>query len=136
MSIWSKCINKRNGTNQAEVPNSNLINNPHVLTYKCSPLYLGKEGVITLKSGTREIYIHYSEKDGLGWIFKSLIPYKVLFSYNDGAYYINDSTRNKYSDLILQLDLLKTNAHNQHFSRSFAQLEIITSVFLGRLTTE
>lgn len=136
MSIWSKCINKRNGTNNPKDSNSNLFNNPQVLTYKCLPLYLGKEGTITLKSGTHEIYIHYSEKDGLEWKFKNLIPYKVLFSYNDGAYYINDSTETQYSELIIQLDSLKVKAHNQHFSQSFAQLEMITSDFLGGLITE
>lgn len=133
MSIWCKCIKRKNKIIHTQPCTPNLLDNPYVSTYKLSSLYLGKEGRIALKNGTTEIYIHYSERDGIGWIFKSLSPYKVLYSYDDGAYYINDSSQGRYIELTNQLESLRKQAHSQHFLQSFVQLEKITTEFLNSM---
>ena len=136
MSIWYKCINRKNSISHTLQCKSSLSDNPFVSTYKSSSLYLGKEGRITLKNGTSEIYIHYSERDGIGWIFKSLMPYRVLYSFDDGAYYINDLSKSRYTELTNQLESLKKRAHDQHFLQSFVQLERITIDFLSSTAEE
>lgn len=134
MSIWLKCINNR--ITRRKIFRPSFLDSSNVLSYKTTSLYLGKEGYIYLKSCTLEIYIHYSERDGLEWRSKSKNPYKILFEYNDGSYYINDSMESKYTVLIQALDLLSSRAHNQHYRQTYEQLERITSDWLDKFAQQ
>lgn len=113
-----------------------LRSNANIVGYSTENVYLGRKGKVITNNGMQEISIYYSERDGIGWKLKNYKPYKILFDYNDGAYYINDTSAEKYTELILKLNLLKRTACKQHYNKAYAQLEEITAYFLDWMRRE
>lgn len=104
----------------------------NAFNYTVADVYLGKNGKVVSKDEIFEIHFCYSERDGIYWKFKSKMPYKVLFEYNDGLCLINDFSTYDYKELSSQLEIIRENAHSQHYSQTYHSLEDITYLFLEK----
>lgn len=102
MKIWFECIKllRRKQNNQLSLF-ATLDADKYQYTY--SDLYLGAQAIIRIPVQHIEILFQYSVKDGIIVKLKSCDPYQVLFSFIDGAYYINDLPKEKYDVLIEKL---------------------------------
>lgn len=102
MGIWLKCT-KRHKNRDRNSP----FNDPQFFRYFYSQVYLGSEGRAVTVDGNLEVLMSFSAKDGILVKLKQNRPYRILFDYVDGAYYVNSNFESQFGKLIQNLSLLQ-----------------------------
>lgn len=109
MEIWYNCIKWLKKINKKwESPFQN-IDSPNY-TYTYSKIYLGSKAKVCLCDRKIEINFSFSVRDGILIKIKCNQPYRVLFHYVDGSYYINDGSNINYKRLIELLSAIRNDA--------------------------
>lgn len=63
------------------------------------------DGVLTLESKSKNLVwpLNYTPKEKVNLRFRQQQPYRVLFAYKAGSYYVNDDNDEGYSELLSTL---------------------------------
>ena len=126
MRTWFKCIKRSK-------PSKSIRTSPFIglkcCDYLYSGVYLGARGTVKLYPEDIVLQMSYSEKDGILVNIKRRNPYRILFDYVDGAYYINDENVQGYHHLVESLSVLK-KFNNGRYSDTYFQLESILFEFV------
>ena len=134
MRIWSLCIRKKHKQKSGECIFDPLINIG--FHYTCEDLYLGQKGILIFPNGNLIVHIEYTHRDGIMANLKKLKPWKVLFNYSDGGYYINIEQDNElyqvFFTYINELEKLRQKIQGVHKLDVFAEIEKLTLNLIGR----
>lgn len=123
MGMWSKCIKKCKAGHVSPFAESNLF------AYTYTRLYLGAKGEAVTANGNLAFLMSFSIRDGIFVKFKRQCPYRVLFDYADGAYYVNDVAERGYDKLIISLLQFQKTPHNDD-AAAYSELEGIVYDFV------
>ena len=126
MRIWCKCIKKIHPDKKIR---KSLFINIENSDYSYSEVYLGAKGILNIYSQDLVLVMSYSVRDGILVNIKKKHPYRVLFDYVDGAYYINDDSNKTYDHLVELLSVLKKQVVN-HYMDIYEKLESIMFEFI------
>lgn len=100
------------------------------LIFECKEVHLGKEATCCPGDERFTVYIHCSDRDGLGWQFKCVQPYAIRCSFTGVGYYANDPTGFDYSDVLSQLLTLNEEWEQHKGGDAFRKLQEITARFV------
>lgn len=98
--------------------------------YNCSDIYLGVAGEVFLCNMKTEIDFSFSVKEGTLVKIKQNQPYKILFDYVDGAFYVNDDRNINYNKLSEDLSALKNDTHISEYETIYTKPEEIIYNFI------
>ena len=124
MSTWFECINHFRKTGKKRKSTFTVMD-ANKYEYVYSDLYLGSQGMIKILVKHVELSCSYSTKDGLFVNIQSKSPYRVLFNFIDGSYFINDTSKDQYYALISSLFELKNESSKYNYTCVFDRLESI-----------
>lgn len=128
MRTWCKCIKRiQTDAKLFYSPFNNLKNS----NYSYSQVYLGAKGIVNFHSQDIVLMMSYSVRDGILIKIKKNLPYKILFDYVDGAYYVNDD-RQQYNHLLKLLSALKEQASDRHYIEIYKDLEELMFDFVTK----
>ena len=122
MQIWLECIKRIQLKNKVYTSPFIRLSNAK---YLYSEVYLGAKSIVTFQSEGLVLSISYSVRDGILINIKQLHPYRILFDYVDGAYYINDDRTVSYHHLIEDLSRVKDQIKSLHYTEIFEKIERI-----------
>ena len=129
MGIWCECIKWfRKPKRKGESPFTNLNSSNYIYTY--SETYLGAKAKVFLCDSTTEFQFSFSVKDGILVKIKSNQPYRILFDYVNGSYYINDNDHTEYNRLVESLSAIKNDPSIHDYSEMYTKLEEIMYDFI------
>ncbi len=130
MGIWCKCIEFFKGHKKRGV--SLFINHSSSkYLYSYSEIYLGAKAHVFISDSLIDVDFSFSVRDGILVRIKSNSPYRVLFSYVDGAYYINDESCIEYNQLLESLSLIRKDIHTHHHLDVYGKLDQIMYNFIS-----
>lgn len=123
MQIWCACTRLLKRRAPEEIGNlQSLVDQGFV--YTCEKVYLGKKGRLVFPDGNNIAEWFYTERDGIFTQIKCKKPYKILFEYSEGNYFINDDRESVFNSLTELKDNLerlrnelKANKHVNAYSR-------------------
>lgn len=127
MKIWLNCFNFPNSKKRKMLPLCGLPQSKYQYSY--SEMYLGAEGKVRCLEKGVEFFISFSVRDGMQAKIKMTQPYKVLFDYTDGSYFINDEIASKYEWLIDEFSKLRKEK-NLNYSEIYEKMEEIVYMFI------
>ena len=99
-------------------------------TYTYTGIYLGSEAKVYLSDKKMEFFFSFSVRDGVLVKIKCNQPYRVLFDYVDGSYYINDNSNIDYKRLIELLSAVRNDTCKRHWHETYDKLEKIMYDFI------
>lgn len=127
MRIWCKCINRNQSDKR---PHNSTFMNLNNSDYSYTHEYLGAKGIVNIHPQDLALHMSYSVRDGICVKLKRNRPYRVLFDYVDGTYYINDDSDRGYFHLVEQLSALKEQTKTCHYETVYQNLEEIMFGFV------
>ena len=103
--------------------------------YTCKEVYLGKEGTLLSPDGNIIIKWFYTERDGMFVQINRRKPYKIMFEYADGNYFINDDRediRQSMTALKDDLERLREEMKSHRRIDPYGRMEsIVSAAFAG-----
>lgn len=129
MSTWLKCIKcckRNNNSSAADLTNS--AEEQGIFEYSQEKLYLGTKGILKLNDANHTVIFSYAIHDGIMWKMKRNNPYKVLFEYCDGNYFINNTDKSIFLSLVNELNRIHMNTYCDQ--AIFSELKRISVSFL------
>lgn len=103
--------------------------------YHLKETHLGFEGNLDAVNANIKIVLSYTVRDGIFVNIKVLNPWKVLFEYVDGAYFVNDQNAERFDKIIKSLKDLQTQNDQGNYRRIYAQMETIVLKHLLEYTS-
>ena len=94
--------------------------------YSCEEVYLGKKGKLISQDGNDVVEWFYTERDGIYSKIKRKDPWKILFEYTNGSFFINENREDvckELSELKNRLDDLKNKSTNEQCEDTYLELE-------------
>lgn len=126
IQIWFGCTNRANRDAQLAFKKTGFA-------YQIKETNLGFEGSLDEIGGNIKIVLSYTVRDGMFVNIKVLNPWKIIFEYSDGAYFVNDPNVKRYDKLIKALKNLQASKDKGNYCRIYAQLELIVLEHLQNL---
>lgn len=126
IKTWFECTNlfRRRIPNEISAFQEELTNRGY--SYSCKEVYLGKKGLLISPDGNIIIKWFFTERDGIYLQVKCKQPYRILFEYFDGSYFINDDREEIHiimSESKLELDKLRKELMNYNRENAYCCLE-------------
>ena len=136
MKIWCACtkLSKRRASEERGAFQS-LVNQGFV--YTCEEVYLGKKGVLISPNGNIIVKWFYTERDGMFIQIKRKRPYKIMFEYSDGNYFLNDDReiiRQNITELKNNLERLRDEMESNSHINPYNRMEGVISTALAKAT--
>lgn len=122
MGIWCECIKWVQKPNKKWKSPFTDLDFPNC-TYTYSKIYLGSKAKVCLCDKKIEFNFSFSVRDGILVKINCNQPYRVLFHYVDGSYYINDDSNIDYKRLIESLSVIRNDTFMHHQREIYAKLE-------------
>lgn len=135
MQIWCACTRFFKQRASEEINSlQSLIEKGFI--YTCEKVYLGKKGKLVSPDCNNIAEWFYTERDGIFTQIKRKKPYKILFEYSEGNYFINDDRENvckSLTELKDNLDRLRNERKANNHVNAYSRVESIISQTLARL---
>lgn len=132
MKIWFNCFDFLNRKKKKTLLLCGLPQSKYQYSY--SEMYLGAKGKVRCLEKGVEFSISFSVRDGMLAKIKVIQPYRVLFDYVDGAYFINDEIVSKYEWLIDEFSKLRKEK-NLNYPKIYEKMEEIVYICESRVKT-
>ena len=100
--------------------------------YSYSQMYLGAKSKVMFAENEIEVLMSYSVRDGVLVKIKRNKPYRILFDYIDGTYFVNDEREHGYAQLVESLNFIKKESSNNHHMKMYDSVEEIVYNFLKK----
>ncbi len=127
MRIWCPCTKKVKRTESEEMGIIQLLVDQGFV-YTCEEIYLGEKGRLVSPDGNIIAEWSYTQRDGISTQIKRKKPYKILFEYFEGNYFINDdreSVCKSLTELKDNLEMLRNEIKANNHVNSYNRVESI-----------
>ena len=127
MRIWCGCTKRTQSSRRID---KSPFANQDGCDYSYSEEYLGAKAIVNIYSQNIVLTMSYSLRDGILVNIKKNCPYRVVFDYVDGSYYVNDNRDGGYGHLAELLLTLGNQTSGNHHMKIYKKLEELMFEFV------